>query len=118
VFSDQSPANNDVHAIAKAVIADLKNSGKTGRIISSWNSSIQEDEYRIALRCGANDYHFMRQNNDGTWAEKPGRFLQVKKHKTGNPSTLSWNKYTAPLGIFYTEGYYNSKIIYIAVGKR
>ena len=114
-LSGCSPANNDVYAIANAVIRDLLALGRTARMIQGWYSQILKNEYRIAVRCGANDYHFMRQNNDGSWSEKPGRFLASKNHPKGvNPDDISWD---LPKLVGFSKNYYNSEIIYIAIGK-
>lgn len=70
-----------VSEIAKQVINDLRQLGRKGRIINSWDSKIKSNEYRIAVRITLNnmvkcigqyDYHFMVQHNDGRWSLKPG----------------------------------------------
>lgn len=57
------------------------------------------------------DYHFMMQISTGQWAEKHGRSGDGILHKTGeNPNNISWD-----LGTF--KNYYDSKIIYFAIGE-
>ena len=43
---------------------------KTNKIKKS--DELTEDERMIAFRIGANDFHFVRKNSDGTWTHKPG----------------------------------------------
>ena len=51
----------------------------------------------------------MKQNNDGTWAEKHGiRGNSIKHNKGKNPNNISWD-----LGDH--KNYYNSNIIYMAI---
>lgn len=64
----------DVDYIAEQVLKDVKSLGRTIRIIDGYDSPIYSNEYRIALRTGVNDYHFMLQLNNGTWAHKPASF--------------------------------------------
>ena len=82
------------------------------------------DEFKIALRVGTKpyyinqitgerryDYHFMRQTDTGQWAEKHGTSGASILHKRGQtPTTISWD-------LDYLIGYYDSPIIYYAVGK-
>ena len=42
------------------------------RRLSGPNAELTEDERMIAFRIGANDFHFVRKNSDGTWTHKPG----------------------------------------------
>ena len=41
------------------------------RLISS-EEKLNTNERMIAFRIGADDFHFVRQNSDGTWTHKPG----------------------------------------------
>lgn len=103
--------------------ADLKAKGYTIRRIAGPDAKVYNNEFKIALRVGTQpyrydlttgqpcyDYHFMRQTNTGQWAEK---------HGYGGPSVL-WDAGMTPDTIPWTLGgylYYDSEIIYYAVGK-
>jgi hypothetical protein len=106
--------------VAEYVLDDFSRTyGKESRIISSATSSINSDEYRIALRVGNQqgiyDYHFMKQCSDGGWCHKPGSSPSGYLGSI-NPSSYSWD-------LYYTNGslaianFYNSSTIYIAVKK-
>lgn len=113
---------NDVNDVGISVEADLKSMGKTVRVINGPNSMVYNNEFKIALRVGTQpyaynritgelyyDYHFMRQTNTGQWAEK---------HGIGGESVL-WDSGMTPDTIPWTLNgmeYYDSKIIYYAVG--
>lgn len=54
------------------------------------------NSYKIALVMDLNDdYHFLRQNTDGTWSHKPGQGLVTNKDFSGNvisdPETANMN---------------------------
>lgn len=114
-------ADNDVDAVANAVIADLNSLGRSARIIDGPNAPIYDNEYRIALRVGTKpfkhvgniplyDYHFMVQTATGQWAEKHGTEGESILHPHGlTPDELPW--------VLYGEEYYDSKIIYIAISE-
>ena len=90
-------------------------------------SPIYEDEYRIAFRMGNinllsessnNDFHFLRQNNDGTWSHKQGRAISENLTDITNPISYLW-----PLLHINNSGesnvhrnFYNTSICYVAVG--
>lgn len=122
--SGRTPTNwNDVYDVGKSVEADLRAKGYTVRNILGPNAAVYDNEFRIALRvgtqpCGYNwvtgeliyDYHFMRQTDTGQWAEKHGYGGQSVRWAEGmTPDTIPWT-----LG---GEPYYDSDIIYYAVGK-
>ena len=114
---------NDVNDVGRSVKADLKAKGYTVREISGPDAKVYDNEFKIALRVGTKpyayniytgelnyDYHFMRQTNTGQWAEK---------HGYGGASIL-WDEGMTPDTIPWTLGdvpYYDSKIIYYAIGK-
>ena len=54
------------------------------RLLDSIDSPIHDNEYRILLMCGADDYHFMRQLSNGEWynksGEHPGWILQPEHY--------------------------------------
>ena len=113
---------NDVNDVGKSVEADLKAKGHTVRKISGPDAKVYDNEFKIALRVGTQpyayntytgqpyyDYHFMRQTNTGQWAEKHGYGGESILWDTGmTPETIPWTLSGVP--------YYNSAIIYYAVG--
>ena len=121
--SGRSPRDTDVKDFANAVIADLKTMGRSARIISGPNATIQNDEYRIALRVGTKpipefellgiiqyDYHFMVQTDSGQWAEKHGIGGDSILHEVGlTPDSIPWT--------FMDNPYYDSEIIYLAISE-
>lgn len=120
------PSSLDVDYIAEQVLKDVEELGRTIRIIDSYDSPIYSNEYRIALRTGSSDYHFMLQLNNGTWAHKPASF-PTRIEDGYNPTLFSWNKPLHNENILqetgklvevgYTENYYNSKTIYFSISK-
>ena len=42
------------------------------RPLKSIDDSIYDDEFMVALRCGKDDFHFIRRLDDGTWYNKSG----------------------------------------------
>lgn len=75
------------------------------------NAKIQTGTWKIAIAIdadGTGDYHFYRQNNDGTWSHKPGASDVKNTDESGN---LIYNPKTADRGIyecfvgFYYVGY-------------
>lgn len=113
---------NDVYDVAKSVEADLVEEGYSVRCIEGSSAPVNANEWRIAFRVGttpygvfkngtyAYDYHFMVQTNTGQWAEK---------HGIGGDSIL-WDIGQTPDTIPWTLGgvpYYDSDILYYAIGK-
>ena len=113
---------NDVNDVGKSVEADLKVKGYTVREISGPDAKVFDNEFKIALRVGTQpyaynqftgqlyyDYHFMRQTDTGQWAEKHGyRGSSVLWDAGMTPDTIPWTLGGVP--------YYDSEIIYYAVG--
>jgi hypothetical protein len=110
-----------VESVADAVEKDMNVLNRGCRRIASFNSSINNNEYRIALRVSTPkyiyynnyvyidwDYHFMVQTSTGGWADKHGPGGCTIYYENGNPSTISWNHGTK-------IGYYDSEIIYFAI---
>lgn len=100
--------------------------GRGIRIISNYDSPISSDEYRIGLRIGPKDYHFMVQHNDGSWSHKPG--VCPSRLATGNdPRMMSWDRPEINERLFYYTGkveetniipnYYDSYTVFFAVRK-
>lgn len=65
-YRGQSTA--DVYA---AVVNDLGGPNNV-RQLSSISSPINSDEFRVAVKCGSQDYHFIRQLSNGDWYNKSG----------------------------------------------
>ena len=115
-----------VDNVAQQVLDDAKEDGRSMRIIDSFDSPIESNEYRIALRTGEADYHFMVQHNDGSWSHKPG-LCSTRLIDGDNPSVVAWDAPTINSFYYYITGkvieigyvpnYYNSKTIYFAVSK-
>ncbi len=115
-----------VDNVAEMVLLDAQRDGRTMRIIDSFDSQIANNEYRIALRTGESDYHFMVQHSDGSWSHKPG-FCSTRLISGENPSVISWDAPQVDSILLYYYGvvkevdsvynYYNSKTIYFAVTK-
>lgn len=106
-------------------ISLTENISKTLRAIEDFNSPIESNEYRIALRTGESDYHFMIQHNDGTWSHKPSA-CKTRLINGANPSVVSWDlplvdTFLYSYGVIREVGaipnYYNSKTRYFAVTK-
>ena len=116
----------DVDNVANMVLNDAEKDGRSIRIIDSYDSPIGSNEYRIALRTGQEDYHFMMQHSDGSWSHKPG-FCKTRLIDGDNPSVVSWDMpkidpiYFYYYGIILEDGaiwnYYDSKTVYFAVSK-
>lgn len=105
---------------------DAQKDGRKMRIIDSYDSPIESNEYRIALRTGEDDYHFMIQHSDGSWSHKPG-FCSTRLIDGDNPSVISWDapqvdtfllyKFGIVKEIGYVPNYYDSRMVYFAVSK-
>ena len=116
----------DVDNVAEMVLLDAKKDGRSMRTIDSYDSPIESNEYRIALRTGKEDYHFMVQHNDGSWSHKPG-FCSTRLIDGANPSVISWDAPRVDAALLYNFGivkeigsvpnYYDSRTIYFAVSK-
>ena len=104
-----------VENVAQMVLDDAKADGRSMRIIDSYDSPINPNEYRIALRTGEADYHFMLQHSDGSWSHKPSS-LPSRLIAGDNPSEIAWDGY-AKTGRVICNNYYNSKTVYFAVTK-
>lgn len=115
-----------VDSVAKMVLDDAQRDGRSMRIIDSYDSPIAQNEYRIALRTGEIDYHFMVQHSDGSWSHKPG-FLSTRLIDGANPSVIAWDApqinsfFLSEFGIIKEvdpiPNYYDSATIYFAVSK-
>lgn len=116
----------DVNNVAGMVLLDAQKDGRAMRVINSHNSLIGSNEYRIALRTGVADYHFMVQHSNGSWSHKPG-FCSTRLIDGTNPSVISWDMPEVDSYLLYSSGiiketgyihnYYDSETIYFAVSK-
>ena len=110
---------DSVETTANNFIETAQELGCKIRPIASYCSPVNEDEYRVALRVASDDYHFMRQNNDGTWSEKCGQFMR-RNHEGLDPDSWSWSTFKL---YFYNDrieyeevfDYYQSNTLYFAV---
>ena len=114
----------------KEVSSGVKSDGKICGIreLLSITDPIGDDEYRIALRVGSaevksmstgepvqvNDYHFMRQDADGSWSHKPGSQPVQYLPDGETPETVSWDLLYKDGTVAY-QGFYDSEIKYFAV---
>ena len=124
--SSDAVSNYDVDNVAQMVLTDAENDGRVMRPIESFDSPIESNEYRIALRTGESDYHFMVQHNDGTWSHKPS-LCRTRLINGANPSVVSWDAPQIDLYYLYAFGivkevgaitnYYDSRTRYFAVTK-
>lgn len=119
---------SDVNAVAAAVDKDLDKLGYSHRRLKSATDIVNSEERRIALRVTTHqnrtsierswlpyDYHFMVQTNTGQWAEKKGLNGGSRLGEVGKtPDDLLWDFAYSP--DCYYEDYYDSEIIYFAIG--
>jgi len=116
----------DVNNVAEMVLADAQRDGRSMRPIEAYNSPIESNEYRIALRTAVDDYHFMVQHDDGTWSHKPS-ICRTRLVKGDNPSEIPWDAPVIDGELWQTRGfveeidsianYYDSRTLYFAVSK-
>jgi RHS repeat-associated protein len=114
----------DVDSVALMVMDDVKKLGRSIRPLESYDSPIDSNEYRIALRTGVEDYHFMVQNSDGSWSHKPGQ-CKTRQIDGANPSVVPWDRILIDANIWYQfhyivevdiePNYYDSKTLYFAI---
>ena len=72
------------------------------------NDPIADDEYRVAFRLADFDFHFLREEKDGTWTHKAGS-TEISVFE-GNPFGRRWMR---------ADGaYYYGKIVLFAVKDR
>ena len=109
------------------MLSIIERYGFSARLLVDYDSPIYEDEYRIAFRMGNintlsvpsnNDFHFLRQNNDGTWSHKQGRAVSENLTNITNPASYSWPLlHISSSGVSTQDSnFYNTSICYVAVG--
>ncbi len=116
----------DIDNVAAMVSTDAHNDGRGIRPLENFDSPIESNEYRIALRTGEADYHFMIQHSDGSWSHKPG-LCGTRLIDGPNPDAVSWdvplvdpfllNNFGIVKEIGSISGYYDSETRYFAVSK-
>lgn len=98
------------------------------RQLDAIDSAIEEDEYRIVLRVGCHDvmgldgnlrkdyqdYHFMRQESDGTWSHKMGSLPAASLAEGVTPVDVSWDMLYSNGEVAY-ENFYDSEMLFFAV---
>lgn len=126
--------------IVPGVLFTINNmNGHYARILVNVSSSVNVDEYRIALRVGNisnssgtflvsaldennqdyyiyeknDDFHFMLQLNNGSWAEKQSILDSDTVDGMINPSIGSWNQ--SSITGDYIANFYDSPTVYFAV---
>jgi len=100
------------------------------RRIETFNSPINKDEYRIALRIGAHpigdfpltfrnfDYHFWSQIDDGRWSQKfPRSYSEIIPGSAPDLDPADHNWQLGSWGSADAHYFYNSQVIYYAVTK-
>ncbi|MBQ3229787.1 MAG: hypothetical protein IJB49_02085, partial [Clostridia bacterium] len=119
----ESVTDFNVDSVKQMVLEDAERDGRRVRLIDSYDSPIRSNEYRIALRTGKDDYHFMIQHSDGSWSHKPGR-AKTRLINGANPSVVNWDLilidgFLSNFGFIKEIGvipnYYDSETIYFAV---
>ena len=114
----------DVNDVANVVLEDVRKTGRSIRIIDSYDAPIAVNEYRIAMRTSDRDYHFMKQHSDGTWSHKPSIFSS-RLIEGVNPDAVSWDVpiYDKQLWEIWGDvvevgierNFYDSETVYFAV---
>ena len=70
-YKDNTVDYNHLKNVFLACCKELENKYAV-RPLSNPYAELAENERMIAFRIGATDFHFARQNSDGTWTHKPG----------------------------------------------
>ena len=88
------------------------------RELNSINDPIFDDEYRVALKCGPRDYHFIRQINTIEWYNKSGTKPGVMVSADLVSANVWYARYEN-CGLLITDRtfYYYDETIYFAVKK-
>ena len=105
------PPNGLYNYVANQVISDLANKGYTASRIDSYDSYIGANERRIAMKFNIVNssfgaFHFMKQCNDGTWADKNDLGASEVHSYGENPDNTTcqyWSLYTSSVIYFAIE---------------
>lgn len=126
-----------INIFVPAVLAEATRQGVLIRQIDSYDSTISDNEYRIAFRVGNvssddivyapggaeglyslyDEYHFLRQNSDGTWSHKQGQLGSIYLEDIYNPYLFKWY-YLYPASPYQLEAhnyFFDSIIYYFAI---
>ena len=111
--------NESVHSVYNRLESLIRTTmNRSCRKLSSKDDLIHPTkEYKIAMRVGPMDYHFMVQTNTGGWAHKQGG-CNSRNAGMINPSTFDWKQPTvvdSNYNVVAEKSYYNSETIYFAV---
>lgn len=100
-----------------AVVNDLGGPNNVRRL-SSIDSSINSDEFKVAVKCGPSDYHFIRQLSNGTWYNKSGTTVGLVISQDLVESSVWYARYmrNGVPTVDYSV-YYDDTTIYFAVKK-
>jgi hypothetical protein len=95
--------NNSAYIVQMAVM-DAKASGRIFKEIGE-NDRVASGNWKIALVLDpGEDYHFYRQNDDGTWSHKPGQSPVTNEDNSKqiitNPKTADRGSYTMFIGYY------------------
>ena len=94
----------DKCSILKMVRKDLKQIGYTLRKTSYEKYIKDNDCWKVAFCLSSCDYHWYRQNDDGTWSQKRGPSTVTNKDSSGeiihNPETCDRGKYNIFVGFY------------------
>ena len=107
---------DSVESVFAAVQADI--GAENIRRLNSPNDPIFENEYMVALRCGPNDYHFIRRDSYG-WFNKSGTLLEGIYVSESYIAGEIWYCTGIEMGNLITNHllYYDSEPIFFAVKK-
>ena len=106
----------------KTFIAVEKDLGKDNvRKLDSINASISDDEFKVAMKCGPKDFHFIRLDDNG-WYNKSGLMPGVYIHQSFVTDKIwftIWeqNGFVYMGDPYYGFDYYDDTTIYFAVKK-
>ena len=86
------------------------------RELDSIDAPIGADEYRVALKCGPEDYHFIRQYNNNIWYNKSGTTTGCFVYQSVVESAVWYAMYRTKYGVIRDSSiYYDDETIYFAV---
>lgn len=111
-YSGQSTA--DVYA---SVVNDLGGPDNV-RQLSSISSPIYSNEFRVAVKCGSQDYHFIRQLSNGDWYNKSGTTIGLVVEQSVVDSPVWYARYMENgVAVVNRSVQYDDVTIYFAVKK-
>ena len=89
------------------------------RELTSIDDPIEEDEYKVAMKCGPWDYHFIRCTDQGWWYNKSGLTHGLYVTKDEVVADIWYARYLDSHGreIVDRSTYYDDETIYFAIKK-